>query len=76
MVAYASNFKREDIFSKELGYKKILKNFLFNIGFPSKYIKRKKLGFQPPLIKLLSEKEYIDFLNKIFKISYPDRSVF
>lgn len=72
MVAYASNFKREDIFSKKLGYKKILKNFLFKKGFPSRYIKRKKLGFQPPLIKILSEEEYRNYLNKILKKRYPD----
>ena len=72
MVSYASKFDKDDLFSKELGFKKILKKFLFERGFPSRYIKRKKLGFQPPLIKLLSEKEYIDFLNKIFKISYPE----
>tara|TARA_B100000886_G_scaffold339948_1_gene307089 strand:+ start:4794 stop:6656 length:1863 start_codon:yes stop_codon:yes gene_type:complete len=72
MIAYASNFKREDIFSKELGYKKILKKFLFEKGFTSRYIKRTKLGFQPPLIKILSEKEYLPFLNKILKIRYPE----
>ena len=72
MVGYASNFKREDIFSKKLGYKKILKKFLFKVGFPSSYIKRKKLGFQPPLIKILSEEEYKNYLNKILKKRYPD----
>ena len=72
MVAYTSNFKRGDIFSKELGYKKILKNFLFEKGFPSRYIKRTKLGFQPPLIKILSEEEYRPFLNRILNERYPE----
>jgi len=72
MVSYASKFNYSDLFSNKLGYKKILKSFLFEKGFPSRYIKRKKLGFQPPLIKLLSDKKYKDFLNKILKKRYPE----
>ena len=31
-----------------------------------------KLGFQPPLIKILSEEEYHPYLNRILKKRYPD----
>ena len=47
MVSYASKFDKDDLFSKEF-FKKILKKFLFERGFPSRYIKRKKLGFNHP----------------------------
>lgn len=71
IVSYAMHLKPNEVFSKELGYKVILKKFLSKIGFSSFYIKRKKLGFQPPLLEILSKKDNIDFINALLVEKNP-----
>ena len=65
VVSYAMKLKPSQIFSKEFGFKVILKNFLLKKGYPSYYIKRIKVGFQPPLKDILLDKENRDFMNSL-----------
>ena len=71
VVSYAMHLEPNQIFTKKLGYKVILKRFLMQIGFASFYVKRKKLGFQPPLLEILLDKDNIDFINSLLLEKSP-----
>ena len=73
VISYALKYVYgvKKFFSKELGFKPILKKFLLNKGLSFAFVTRQKVGFQPPLKEILLDNKYKQSINKILNEDSP-----